>query len=130
MPGELISFLESLGAFGDVENAGATHDAARRRMHTHFDATVRNLALYKARPLPISAVPQTVYTISATKGVLSSIPGREPPCALEEDKTATWILRDRQMTDDDAWDGLLPGAKINRRYVDATHFSMMQEPQV
>lgn len=128
MSTSLIGFLDSIGIFDQLSGTTESNSGDRRQaLLKHFDATVRNLALYKPSPIyPVSAAPQT-FIVWAQEGVLKAYRGPKPVLTPPGLSTAVenWILDDRTNFGPSGWETLLPLRTITTGSVPGNHFTMM-----
>ncbi|KAL2846353.1 melanin synthase [Aspergillus pseudoustus] len=120
MPASLIDRLASKGVFGQFADTNGT--GKQQSLLAHFDATVRNLALYK--PSYLTRTPGTVPStliVWAREGVDPTAGSS----AASSNPTESWILDDRGDAGPNGWELLLPAQKISTRSVAGNHFTMM-----
>jgi iterative type I PKS product template protein len=126
MPSSLIEHLASKGVFDQLKGGSVPKDEKKREsLLKHFDATVRNLGLYKPSSIvSASSAPETLI-VWAKEGVDGAPSASHPVSATE-----SWILRDRSDFGPHGWDSVLPAQKISTISVPGNHFSMMSGQNV
>ena len=128
LPPNLHSFFDEIGLLGPTGNQGGTPDW----LLPHFDASVKNLSLYKPEAIKDAEAPKT-FALWASDGVCKFESDLRPHTEKmsEEPASMKWLLNNRSPTQlkFNGWDRLLgKDAIVETRVVEnANHFTMMRE---
>ncbi|MCJ1283716.1 hypothetical protein MMC26_003047 [Xylographa opegraphella] len=124
VPSKLFRFFDSVGMLGNGNPKGTP-----AWVIPHFEAMIRNLDSYVARPFPAGTEPRTL-AIWARGGVCER-PGDPRPVREDSDpKVMDWLLNPRTDFGSNGWGQLLGEANIRNVSMEGHHFNMITEPRV
>lgn len=124
LPARLHHFFNDIGLLGSGDKGPPSW------LLPHFDASIKALSAYKAKPISdFSKAPKTL-AIWAQHGVARYPSDPRPPPSPNDPKSMKWLLNNRTDFGFNGWDQLLGGENISTTSVEGNHFSMMKEPLV
>ncbi|KAL4963030.1 type I polyketide synthase [Aspergillus stella-maris] len=124
VPSKLFRFFDSMGVLGDRSNKKSPP-----YLIPHFEAMIRNLDTYIAKPFPRGTGPK-VLAIWARDGVCKN-PGDPRPIREPSDpKVMDWLLDNRTDLGPNGWDQLIGKENFTCVSMDGNHFSMIVDPLV
>jgi iterative type I PKS product template protein len=123
VPSKLFGFFDSIGVLGD-----RNQKASPPYLIPHFEAMIRNLDTYIAKPFPRGKEPQ-VLAIWAQDGVCKNPEDPKPNRSPDDPKVMDWLLNNRVDFGANGWDQLL-AERFKCVSMEGNHFSMIVEPLV
>lgn len=124
LPARLHHFFNDIGLLGSGDKGPPSW------LLPHFDASIKALSAYKAKPIEdFSKAPKTL-AIWAQHGVARYPTDPRPPPSPNDPKSMKWLLNNRTDFGFNGWDQLLGGENISTTSVEGNHFSIMKEPLV
>lgn len=124
LPARLHHFFNDIGLLGSGDKGPPSW------LLPHFDASIKALSAYKAKPIPdFSKAPKTL-AIWAQHGVARYPTDPRPAPSPNDPKSMKWLLNNRTDFGFNGWDQLLGGENISTTSVEGNHFSMMKEPLI
>ncbi|KAL6234380.1 hypothetical protein BDW75DRAFT_212575 [Aspergillus navahoensis] len=124
VPSKLFRFFDSMGVLGDRGNRESPP-----YLIPHFEAMIRNLDTYIARPFPRGTEPK-VLAIWARDGVCKEPNDPRPVREPSDPKVMDWLLDNRTDFGPNGWDQLLAKESFTCVSMEGNHFSMIVDPLV
>ncbi|KAJ5738863.1 hypothetical protein N7493_002018 [Penicillium malachiteum] len=124
VPSKLFRFFDSMGVLGDRSNRQSPP-----YLIPHFEAMIRNLDAYIARPFPHGAEPK-VLAIWAREGVCKDASSPRPTREPSDPKVMDWLLDNRTDFGPNGWDQLIAKENFICVSMEGNHFSMIVNPLV
>ncbi|RHZ44133.1 type I polyketide synthase [Aspergillus thermomutatus] len=124
VPSKLFRFFDSMGVLGDRSKR-----ASPPYLIPHFEAMIRNLDTYIARPFPRGTEPK-VLAIWARDGVCKNPEDPQPKREPNDPKVMNWLLNNRTDFGPNGWDQLLAKESFTCVSMQGNHFSMIVDPLV
>ncbi|MCJ1465252.1 hypothetical protein MMC07_003868 [Pseudocyphellaria aurata] len=124
LPARLHHFFNDIGLLGGGDKGPPSWLLA------HFDASIKALSAYRAKPIAdFSKAPKTL-AIWAQHGVARYPTDPRPPPSANDPASMKWLLNNRTDFGFNGWDQLLGGENISTTSVEGNHFSMMKKPLI
>ncbi|KAJ5725588.1 uncharacterized protein N7483_006945 [Penicillium malachiteum] len=124
VPSKLFRFFDSMGVLGDRSNKKSPP-----YLIPHFEAMIRNLDTYIARPFPRGTEPK-VLAIWAREGVCKDANSPRPKREPTDPKVMDWLLDNRTDFGPNGWDQLIAKESFTCVSMEGNHFSMIVNPLV
>ncbi|KAL4957638.1 hypothetical protein BDW69DRAFT_180424 [Aspergillus filifer] len=124
VPSKLFRFFDSMGVLGDRSNKKSPP-----YLIPHFEAMIRNLDTYVAKPFPRGTEPK-VLAIWARDGVCKNPSDPRPIREPSDPKVMDWLLDNRTDLGPNGWDQLIGKENFTCVSMDGNHFSMIVDPLV
>ncbi|KAJ5711400.1 hypothetical protein N7488_005556 [Penicillium malachiteum] len=124
VPSKLFRFFDSMGVLG-----GRSNRQSPPYLIPHFEAMIRNLDTYIARPFPRGAEPK-VLAIWAREGVCKDASSPRPTREPSDPKVMDWLFDNRADFGPNGWDQLIAKENFTCVSMGGNHFSMIVNPLV